>query len=341
MQDIKDYGLKELEKKLFSFVDKPYHAKQIFSWIYKRGVLDFNCMSDIPKELRSRLLDNFYILGFSLYKSVKSKDGTLKLLFKKGTDLIEAVLIPSLDRVTGCVSSQVGCKFRCSFCASGLFGLKRNLTAGEIIEEVLYLKENAFENKLTHIVFMGIGEPLDNYENVIKAIRIINSNYGLNIGARKITISTCGIIPGIERLSKEGLQVELSVSLHAPTNSLRSRLMPVNKKYPLEKLIKACKKYCQDTKRQVTFEYILIKDVNSSLKEAEELCLLLKGFNLFKVNLIPSNYIPEFKLIPPEKDKALFFKNYFLKRGIHATFRKERGVDISAACGQLRLNYFL
>lgn len=340
MQDIKEYDLKELEERLLSLNTRAYHAKQIFSWLYKRGVLDFNYMSDIPLGLRKELAGKFYTLGFSLRKSLKSKDGTLKILLgDSNSDLIEAVLIPSADRVTGCISSQVGCKFKCSFCASGLLGLKRSLTAGEIIEEVIYLKDNAPDNRLTHLVFMGTGEPMDNYENVVKAIRIINSSDGLNIGARRITISTCGIIPGIERLSREGLQVELSVSLHAATDNLRSRLMPVNKKYPLSELIKACREYSLKTRRQVTFEYIMIKKVNSSLKEAEELCTLLKGFRLSKINLIPSNYVPECKVIPPDKDEVRSFRDYLLERGIHVTLRKERGEDINAACGQLRLSY--
>lgn len=340
MQDIKNCDLKDLEKELLSLNAKTYHARQIFSWLYKRGVFDFNYMSDIPQGLRKDLTVEFYTLGLSLLKSSKSKDQTLKILLGiNAGDSIEAVLIPSVDRVTGCISSQVGCRFKCNFCASGLLGYKRNLSVGEIIEQAIYLKDNAPDNRLTHLVFMGTGEPMDNYENVIKAVRIINSGYGLNIGARRITISTCGIIPGIERLASEGLQFELSVSLHAATDELRSKLMPINKKYPLKDLIKTCKEYSIKTKRQVTFEYILIKNINSSLKDAKDLCGLLKDFKLSKVNLIPSNYIPEFKLKPADKSEIFNFRDHLSSQGVCVTLRKERGEDINAACGQLRLNY--
>ncbi|OQB12911.1 MAG: putative dual-specificity RNA methyltransferase RlmN [Candidatus Omnitrophica bacterium ADurb.Bin205] len=340
MQDIKDLDLKNLEREFLALGAKPYHARQVFSWLYKRGVWDFNYMSDIPQALRGKLADRFYILGFKLLKHLESRDGTRKILLgTKDNNSIESVLIPANSRVTGCLSSQVGCKYGCSFCASGMLGFKRNLTAGEIIEEVIYLKDNALENRLTHLVFMGTGEPMDNYENVIKAIRIINSSAGLNIGARRITISTNGIIPGIERLSSEGLQLELSVSLHAATDELRSSLMPVNKSYPLSELIQACKEYSLKTHRQVTFEYILIKGLNSSLRDAEGLFRLLKDFKLAKVNLIPSNHIPELEFEPASKNSVDIFKDYLVKSRINVTLRKERGEDINAACGQLRLNY--
>lgn len=340
MQDIKQFDLKELEKEFLSLGVKSYHARQVFSWLYKRGVLDFNYMSDIPQALRKELAGKFYTLGFKLLKSSKSEDGTKKILLgAKDDNSIEAVVIPAKERVTGCVSSQVGCKYGCGFCASGMLGFKRNLTSGEIIEEVIYLKDSAPGNRITHLVFMGTGEPMDNYVNVIKAIRIINSSAGLNIGARRITISTCGIIPGIERLSSEGLQVELSVSLHAANDELRSSLMPINKRYPLKELIKACKEYSLKTRRQVTFEYILIKGANSSLKDAEGLAGLFKDFKLSKINLIPSNYIPEFKFKPAEEKDVDSFKGYLIRKRINVTLRKERGQDINAACGQLRLNY--
>ncbi|MBN2830703.1 MAG: 23S rRNA (adenine(2503)-C(2))-methyltransferase RlmN [Candidatus Omnitrophica bacterium] len=340
MRDIKEFDLKELEKELLSLGLKAFHARQVFSWLYKKGVLDFNYMSDIPKGLRKGLLDKFYTLGFKLLKSLKSEDETQKILLEvKDGSYIEAVTIPAKARVTGCISSQVGCKYRCTFCASGLLGFKRNLTTGEMIEEVIYLKDIASDNRITHLVFMGTGEPMDNYANVIKAIRIINSSAGLNIGARRITVSTCGIIPGIERLSSEGLQLELSVSLHAANDDLRSKLMPVNRKYPLKELIKACKEYSSKTRRQVTFEYILIKGINSSLNDARDLVNLLKDFKLFKINLIPSNYIPEFKFKPADKKDADSFKECLLRNRINVTMRRERGEDINAACGQLRLNY--
>ena len=220
-----------------------------------------------------------------------------------------------------------------------MLGFKRNLTVAEIIEEVLWLKNCSTDSKLTHLVFMGTGEPFDNYANVIKAIRLINAPWGLNIGARRITISTCGIIPGIKKLALEDLQFELSVSLHASNNELRSRLMPINKKYPLVDLIAACKEYSQKSKRQVTFEYILIKGVNSELKHAKELTNLLFGFKLVKVNIIPSNLVNELRICAPDRAETLKFKDYLVEHGLTVTLRKERGVDIQAACGQLRLNY--
>ena len=340
MQDIKEFDLKELESKFLSLGIKAYHARQVFSWIYKKGVLDFNLMSDIPQKLREMLVSKFYISELKLLKLFKSEDGTQKLLLGlKDGNCVEAVIIPTRDRVTACVSSQVGCKFGCNFCASGKLGFKRNLTAGEIIDEIIYLKDKAPDNKLSNLVFMGTGEPMDNYANVMKAIRIINSGQGFNIGARKITISTSGVIPGIENLSREDLQIELSVSLHAADDKLRSALMPVNKKYPLKDLIKACKEYSLKTNRQVTFEYILIKDVNSSIKNAQDLVKLLEDFKLSKVNIIPFNSIKEFGAQTADKVTIISFQDYLAKHGIHAILRKERGEDIGAACGQLRLSY--
>jgi 23S rRNA (adenine2503-C2)-methyltransferase len=212
------------------------------------------------------------------------------------------------------------------------------LAASEILEQVLYLKHNSPDNKLTHLVFMGTGEPLDNYDNVIKAIRIINSPYSFNIGARRITISTCGIIPAIMKLAEEGLQIELSVSLHAADEKTRSRVMPVNKKYPLKELILACKKYIEKTDRQVTFEYVLIEGLNADLPAAEKLSKILSGLNC-KINLIPCNPIKELRLHPPNKLQILLFKDKLLKSGVNATLRMPRGSDIEAACGQLRLRY--
>jgi len=231
---IADLNLKELEVALTGLGEQKFHSRQIFSWIYKKKVTDFSGMSDLSLGLRRKLEDNFSGPGLKLVKAFKSTDETQKfLLGLKDGNIIEAVVIPAEGRVTGCISSQVGCKFACRFCASGLAGFKRNLIAGEMLEELLYLDKN---RDLTHVVFMGTGEPLDNYENVLKAIRIINSPYAFNIGARRITISTCGLIPGIKRLAQEGLQVELSVSLHAADDRTRDRLMPINRKYPMKEL---------------------------------------------------------------------------------------------------------
>ncbi|MDP2937877.1 MAG: 23S rRNA (adenine(2503)-C(2))-methyltransferase RlmN [Candidatus Omnitrophota bacterium] len=339
MNDIKDLTPKELEQVLLSWKQESFHARQIFSWIYKKGVTDFDAMSDLPSDLRARLKEGFYILSLNLIKRIESHDGTEKSLFKlKDDNLIEAVIIPAEKRITGCISTQVGCKFACRFCASGKFGFKRNLTSSEMIEEVLYLKNNSQGRKLTHLVFMGIGEPLDNYDFVIKAIRIINSPHTFNIGARRITISTSGVIPAIKKLSGEGLQIELSVSLHAADDKTRSKLMPINKIYPVKDLIAACREYIRKTNRQITFEYVLIKDINSGLQDALKLSKILKVPNC-KVNLIPCNAIKELKVQPPEDTEVSSFRDYLLKSDINVTLRRPRGQDIEAACGQLRLRY--
>lgn len=325
---------------MFSRGSPKYHAGQIFSWIYQRGAFEFSTMSDLPALLRKTLADDFYILGLELADLQRSADGTAKLLFQlKDDNLVEAVSIPAGERVTGCISSQAGCKFACGFCASALKGFKRNLSAGEILDEVLYLKNNSQKDPLTHVVFMGTGEPLDNYENVLKAIRVINAPYAFSIGARRITISTCGIIPGIKKLQDEELQVELSISLHSADDRLRSEIMPVNRKYPLADLIRCCHEYIAKTNRQITFEYILVKGLNSDLTSAQKLVALLKDLRLAKVNLIAANPIPELKIMPPEKTEITSFKEHLFKAGINVTLRRERGQDIDAACGQLRLKH--
>ncbi|MCM8801204.1 MAG: 23S rRNA (adenine(2503)-C(2))-methyltransferase RlmN [Candidatus Omnitrophica bacterium] len=339
-KDIKDFKLEELEKILVSRRFSIFSAKQIFTWIYKKHTKDFAKMTDLSLDLRRFLDENFYIQGLNLRKSQRSSDRTEKYLFElKDKALIEAVLIPTQKRATGCLSTQVGCKFSCRFCASGLLGFKRNLNCGEIVEEALWLKEKSSYTDLTHIVFMGIGEPLDNYDNLIKAIRIINSKYGLNIGARRITISTCGIIPAMERLMEEGLQVELSISLHAADDELRAKIMPINKVYPLEELLNACQRYIKRTNRLITFEYLLMEGINSDLPNAKKLVKILKDLRLYKVNLIMANPVEEYRIKPPEKEEAIKFKNYLLSCKINTTLRRPRGQDIQAACGQLRLRY--
>lgn len=339
MQDIKELSPKELESVFEAWQEPAFRAKQVLSWLYKKGATDFNQMTDIPSGLRVKLKDNFYIYGLKLIKRSVSQDGTEKFLFcLKDKNLIEAVVIPTKNRITACISTQVGCKFACLCCASGRLGFKRNLTCGEMIEEVLYLKNNSKDKKLTHIVFMGTGEPLDNYENVLETVRILNSKDAFAIAARRITISTCGIIPGINRLKQEDLQVELSISLHSADDLIRSQIMPINKKYPLSELIGACRKYIKQTGRQVTFEYILIKGMNSDLQSALKLVKILKGLNC-KVNLIPFNPLKELKLNSPSKAEIIYFRDYLLEHGINVTLRRPRGIDIEAACGQLRLRY--
>ena len=339
MQDIKELTIRELEEVLEDCKYQKFHARQIFSWIYQKGASEFETMSDLSVGLKKLLREHFYILGLRLSQLCTSRDGTQKLLLElPDKQFIEAVSIPQEKRVTGCLSTQVGCKFACRFCASGALGFRRNLTCGEILEQVWWLKNESCEHKLTHLVFMGIGEPLDNYDFVLRAARIINAKEAFNIGARRITISTCGIIPGIKRLATEGLQIELSVSLHSADEKIRSRLMPLNQKYPLAELLSTCREYIQKTNRQVTFEYILIKDINSDLLNAQKLVRILKGLKA-KVNLIPANVLKEYAIEPPNKLDILLFRDCLLKSGIDVTLRKERGQDISAACGQLRLKY--
>jgi len=335
-KSILNLDLKELEKALSGWTQRPFHAKQIYSWIYQKGIRDFEKMSDLSADLRKKLAENFSILDLEVIKRLESSDGTKKLLFKlRDANTIEAANIPTEKRITACVSTQAGCKFACGFCASGALGFKRNLEAGEIIQQILILREEAGD-RINNLVLMGIGEPLDNYDNVLKAIRIVNSPWSLNIGARKITISSAGFIPGIKRLVDEKLQIELSISLHAPDDKTRSILMPINKKYPLKDLIAAVRGYIKKTNRQVTFEYILIEGVNSDIIHAQALSKLLKGL-ICKVNLIPCNPIPELGFIPPGKLAILLFKNELIKSGINCTLRMPRGRDIQAACGQLRL----
>jgi 23S rRNA (adenine2503-C2)-methyltransferase len=337
-ENIKQLSLEELTGVLVSWKEPAFRAGQIFSWVYQKGAHDFAGMSNLPASLRRRLGESYYLTGLELASSRESLDGTKKFLFKLPDEkFIEAVNIPAEKRVTGCISSQAGCKFACAFCASGALGFKRDLSHSEILDQVLYLKNDS-SRALTHIVFMGTGEPLDNYDNVLKAVRIMNSDWAFNIGARRITISTCGLVPGISRLAEEGLQIELSVSLHAADDKTRNALMPVNKRYPIKELIDSCRKYINRTNRQVTFEYILAKGVNSDLPSAVKLSRILGGLNC-KVNLIPVNPQKEAGLQPPSKLDILFFRDALVKSGVAVTLRRPRGQDIEAACGQLRLRY--
>ena len=340
MQDILDSNLEELEGLLEDWKAPRYHARQIFSWVYQKGATDFEQMSNLPLELRKRLKQNFCVRTIVPSRIATSRDGTQKFLFElKGGHFIEAVVIPAEGRSTACISSQAGCRFGCRFCASGMRGFKRNLSPAELLSQIHYIKYNSAQKNISHIVFMGTGEPLDNYDNVLKAIRVINAEWGFAIGARRITVSTSGIIPGLSRLAEEKLQVELSVSLHAADQALRSRLMPVNKIYPLDKLLKACADYIAKTNRQITFEYVLLKGINSDLQNARKLSTIIKRLKLGKINLIPANAIPEYGIEPPNTLEVLLFRDALLKAGVTVTLRKSRGQDIEAACGQLRLGY--
>jgi len=334
-KDIKNFTLNELQEEVKNLGVEKYRVTQLFDFLYKKGIEDFRDMLSLPTSFKDLLQKNFYISKIGLVNLAKSKDQTEKYLFKlEDGNLIESVLIFSDKRVTECISSQIGCKYNCLFCGSGKKGFSRNLTISEILNQVLFVKKKIKSN-LNNIVFMGIGEPLDNYDNVVKAICILNSKDAFNIGARKITISTCGVIPAIKRLQERNWQIELSVSLHAPENKLRSYLMPVNNVYPLPDLIEACKNYAEKTKRQITFEYILIKGVNDSLNYADKLAKLIGGFNS-KVNLITFNPAPGSLLQAPGISQVKSFKNKLTARGIPITIRISKGDDISAACGQLK-----
>ena len=335
--DVLNLTTDELRKKFEAEKIEPYRAVQVHQWIFEKGVYDFDRMTNLSVALREQLKKSFSVgLPTEVEKQRSAGDKSAKLLIRlKNGDFVETVYISELNRRTICLSSQVGCKFHCAFCASGQNGFLRNLAMGEILSQVLLARDLAEDKKITNIVFMGIGEPFDNYRELLRTIRQLNSKTSLGIGARKITVSTCGVIPKIEALGEEGLQVELSVSLHGPNDTVRGALMPVNKAHPVKALIEACKKYSKKTKRAITFEYILVKGVNASPKEAGELGRLLKGM-LCKVNLIPYNPIEEFPHEAPPYPEIVAFQNILQSHGVKTTVRFSKGTDIQAACGQLR-----
>ncbi len=335
MKNIKDYNLEQLKDELESLGEKKYRAEQIFKWIYVDKVNSFDEMTNLSISLREKLKNNYSINNFKVIKRQVSSDGTQKFLFDiLDGNAIESVLMKYHHGNTICVSSQVGCKMGCKFCASTGIKFVRSLSAGEIVEQVLAVERESGE-KISNIVFMGIGEPLDNYDNVIHAIRILNNPKGLNIGARHISVSTSGIVPRIYDLAKENIQCTLSVSLHATNNEKRSQMMPINKKYSIEELIKACKDYVNITNKRISFEYALAKDNNDNLEDAKQLVSLLKGM-LCHVNLIPINKIENGNFVKSSNENIIKFRDYLNDNGIVATIRRELGSDIDAACGQLR-----
>ena len=335
--DILNLTAEELRKKFKASGLEPYRADQVRRWVFEKGIYDFDRMTNLSAPLREQIKKEFSVgLPKTVERQHSHEDKSVKLLlqFDRG-DFVETVYMPLENRKTLCVSSQVGCKFHCAFCASGQNGFLRNLTLGEILAQVLVGRDQSPDKKVTNIVFMGIGEPFDNYREILRAVRQLNDKNAFGIGARKITLSTCGIVPKIEALGDEGLQIELSVSLHGPNDTVRGAVMPVNKAYPVKTLIETCKRYAKKTKRAITFEYILIKGVNASVKEAGELARLLKGM-LCKVNLIPYNPIEEFPHEPPSYPEIVAFQRILQKAGINTTVRFSKGQDIQAACGQLR-----
>ncbi|MCI8273770.1 MAG: 23S rRNA (adenine(2503)-C(2))-methyltransferase RlmN [Clostridia bacterium] len=335
MKNIKDYDLEALKQEFIQIGEKPYRAEQVFKWIYVEKVTNFDEMTNLSLELREKLKQMYGMYNFNIIKKQESSDGTKKYLFDVlDENAIETVLMSYHHGYTICVSSQIGCKMGCKFCASTGIQFIRSLTSGEIVEQILAVERDN-DIRISNVVFMGIGEPLDNYENVINAIKIINNQKGINIGARHISISTSGLVPKIYQLAEENIQCTLSISLHATTDEKRSSMMPVNNRYNIQELLQACKDYIEKTNRRISFEYALAKDNNDNLEDAKRLVKLLKGM-ICHVNLIPINKIDNGKYIKSSNENIIKFRDYLNEHGIVATIRRELGSDIDAACGQLR-----
>ena len=335
MKNIKDYDLNELKEELINIGEKPFRAEQIFKWLYQEKVKSFDDMTNLSLELREKLKQNYTICNFKILRKQESRDGTIKYLFDVlDGNAIETVLMSYHHGYSICVSSQIGCKMGCKFCASTGINFIRNLSSGEIVEQILAVEQDT-GYRISNVVLMGIGEPLDNYDNVVNAIHIINNPKGINIGARHISLSTSGLVPKIYKIAEENIQCTLSISLHATNNEKRSSMMPVNDAYPIEQLIKACKDYIEKTNRRISFEYALAKDNNDNIEDAKELVKLLKGM-LCHVNLIPINKIENGKFDKSSNENIIKFRDYLNDHGIVATIRRELGSDIDAACGQLR-----
>lgn len=327
----------EIDELLASRGLEPYRSEQIVEWLYERGVRSFKEMTNLPKNLRSELEESLSITGIALLKAQVSRlDGTKKFLFGLDEDkAVESVLLPDGKRSTVCISTQVGCSFGCIFCASGGEGLVRNLRAGEIVDQVRTARSHIEAGRLTNIVLMGMGEPLANYEAVVRAIRIFEHKRCLAFGKRRITLSTAGYVPGIRRLAQDDVPVRVAISLHATDNKTRNRLMPINRKYPLEKLIDACKPLAGNPQTPLTIEYMLMRNINDSPKQARELVGICKALEA-KVNLITYNPALSGVLCVSPRERILQFQEELKKNGILAFVRRSHGLDIDAACGQLR-----
>lgn len=335
MIDLKDLEYNELEAFLKELKEPRFRVKQIFQWLH-RGAESFDEMTNLSKLTREKLSRTSFVSTLRIREKYVSKlDGTVKYLFELADgNCIESVVMRYKHGITICISSQVGCRMGCGFCASAIGGLYRNLTAGEILNQVIFAQKDMGE-RISNIVMMGIGEPLDNYGNVIKFLHNVNHSEGICIGYRHISLSTCGVVDKIEALAEENLPITLSVSLHAPDNSARNAIMPVNKKYPVEVLIDACKRYIRKTGRRISFEYALISGVNDSRRDAEALARLLEGM-LCHINLIPVNKVEEREFQKGSAEEIRRFQQYLIQLGQNATLRRELGSDISASCGQLR-----
>lgn len=335
MYQFYDFTNEQLKQRLKDEGFKPYSADQLFKWVYEQKVFDYDQMTNLSKDLRTWLKANMRLGDLDIDTVQESADGTVKFLFRLSDgSLIETVLMTYDYGKSVCVTSQVGCNMGCAFCASGLIKKARNLTVHELVGQVTSV-ENHLQTRVSHVVVMGTGEPFDNYQNVMDFIRIINYKHGLQIGARHITVSTCGVVPKIYEYASEPIKTNLAISLHAPNDELRNQIMPINRAYPLSELMEACNVYFEKTKRRLTFEYILLKGVNDSISQANELSDLIRGINAY-VNLIPYNPVNEFSYGKTDPKMASAFYSQLVKRGINATLRREQGADIDAACGQLR-----
>jgi 23S rRNA (adenine2503-C2)-methyltransferase len=334
LRELRDLAFEEVAAQLAEWGEPPFRARQVFDWVYQRGAASFAELSDLPKALREKLERTFSLGALELAEHLVSRDGAEKFLFRLSDGRhIETVLIPAGARKTVCLSSQVGCKYACEFCASGREGFKRDLLPSEMIGQVLFLRDR-LEIALTNFVFMGMGEPLDNFANLARTLAVMNAPEGLGIAARRITISTAGVVPGIERLKRLDMQVNLSLSLHAVDDELRSRLMPINRKFPLERVLAACEDYVRETGRLMTLEYILLGGVNDSVPAARRLAAIAKRLRA-KINLIPYSEIEGLRFRPsPQPQQRLFLKTLEALRA-KATLRRSKGTAIRAACGQL------
>lgn len=337
MKDIYGMTHENLEQYFLALGEKKFKATQIYEWLYEKRVTSFDEMSNVKKDVITKLKEDFYFGTLTMLERQDDVDVHKYLFELSDGNKIEAVLMNHDYGNSLCVSSQVGCNMGCAFCESGRLKKVRNLETAEMVEQVLQIEKD-FGKRISHVVLMGIGEPFDNYDNVISFIRILNHPKGFAIGARHITVSTCGIVSKIEQFMKDENQVNLAISLHAPNNELRSKLMKINKAYPLEKLMPVLKKYIDVTHRRLTFEYILLQDVNDTTECALELAHLLKGMNCY-VNLIPYNETSHFEYKKSRQERILNFLDVLKKNHIQATIRREFGSKVQAACGQLRSNY--
>lgn len=337
--DLSSMTLPEMKSEFIKFDLPQYRANQLYLWLHQKGAQSYGEMSDLPKKLQDLLADRYPLLTCRIVdKHVSENDGTVKYLFQLyDGELIESVLMRYKYGYTLCISTQVGCKMGCKFCATALGGKNRNLKSSEMLGQI-YTAQRDMNLRISHVVLMGMGEPLDNYKNVIRFLDLISDENGLNLGMRNISLSTCGIVPAIYLLMENKLQLTLSVSLHAPNNFIRSQIMPVNNKYSLEKLLEACKEYAKTTSRRISFEYALIEGVNDSDKCAMELVEQIKGI-MCHVNLIRSNEIAECKYKSSSNERVENFKKIVSEKGVNVTIRRSLGADIDASCGQLRSRF--